>query len=429
MEATAAQDCSVKNQEKFNSFDWGWLVISFGMALGAGIVLVPVSVGVVGLIAFLWVALWAYPAIYLFQKLYMNTLFENKTPKCYSDTITDLIGKRWGSFLGILYFVMMAIWTIIYGMLVCSSIARYMYQFHIVNDPHLVNNALFSFIVMTILVFIGCKSEKLLFKLSGVVSVLLLACVLLAAILVLPHWQLSNVTYIPHGIKFVTNTTVMFPFALTTILFIQSLSPMVMSYRAQYADQKMAQRKAISTMRLALVILAVIVLFYIVAFAGIISQNAAVLAKEQNESVFTIVQSLHDSSPLLNIIGIFINICAVLAAFLSIITGMREGVRGIILNIMRSVTKKEHVEVKGATMELFIGLVIILMTWLSIVFQAPIYKLVPLCGPIFGIIGCLMPAYLVHKVPAFHKYKGLTVYYIVYVGLILCVSPILMKAL
>lgn len=232
MEATAAHDCSVKNQEKFNSFDWGWLVISFGMALGAGIVLVPVSVGVVGLIAFLWVALWAYPAIYLFQKLYMNTLFENKTPKCYSDTITDLIGKRWGSFLGILYFVMMAIWTIIYGMLVCSSIARYMYQFHIVNDPHLINNALFSFVVMTILVFIGCKSEKLLFKLSGVVSVLLLACVLLAAILVLPHWQLSNVTYIPHGIKFVTNTTVMFPFALTTILFIQSLSPMVMSYRA-----------------------------------------------------------------------------------------------------------------------------------------------------------------------------------------------------
>lgn len=415
------------NEKKFNSFDWGWLVISFGMALGAGIVLVPVSVGVVGLIAFLWVALWAYPAIYLFQKLYMNTLFENKEAKCYSDTITDLIGKNWGRFLGVLYFIMMSIWTIIYGMLVCSSIAHYLYQFNLVNNPHLIDNAFFTLVVMSVLVFIGCKSEKLLFKISGVVSVALLLCVLLAAILVLPYWKLDNVTYIPHGIKFVTSTTVMFPFALTTILFIQSLSPMVMSYRAKFSDQKLAQYKAIATMRLALIILAVIVLFYIISFAGIISQDSAVIAKHENQSVFTIIQSMHYSNPLINIIGIFINICAVLAAFLSIITGMREGVRGILLGILRGVNKSSMEHSKA--FEICIALVIILMTWLSIVFQVPIYHLVPLCGPIFGIIGCLMPAYLVYKVPMLNKYKGLTVYYIVYVGIILCISPILMKTL
>ena len=417
-----------KQALKFNSFDWGWLVISFGMALGAGIVLVPVSVGVVGLVAFLWVALWAYPAIYLFQKLYMNTLFENDTAKCYSDTIADLIGKKWGSFLGVLYFVMMAIWTIIYGMLVCSSIAHYLYQFHIVSDPNLLSNALFTLVVMSILVFVGCKSEKLLFKISGVVSVLLLACVLLAAIMVLPYWKFSNVTYIPQGLKFITSTTVMFPFALTTILFIQSLSPMVMSYRTKYADRQVAQKKAISTMRLALFILATIVLFYIVAFAGIISQSEAILAKNQNESVFAIIQKMNYSNPLINVLGIFINICAVLAAFLSIITGMREGVRGILLNLIRGIGKDGAI-VKSPVFEVIIGVIIILMTWLSIVFQVPIYKLVPLCGPIFGIIGCLMPALLVYKVPALHKYKGLTVYYIVYVGIILCISPLLMKAM
>lgn len=416
------------NEKRFNSFDWGWLVISFGMALGAGIVLVPVSVGVVGLVAFLWVALWAYPAIYLFQKLYMNTLFENKEAKCYSDTITDLIGRNWGRFLGILYFIMMAIWTIIYGMLVCSSIAHYLFQFKLVSDPDLINNALFTLAVMSVLVFIGCKSEKLLFKLSGIVSISLLVCVLVAAILVLPYWKLANVTYIPHGFKFVTSTTVMFPFALTTILFIQSLSPMVMSYRAKFTDQKLAQHKAIFTMRLALIILAVIVLFYIVAFAGIISQHAAEIAKNRNQSVFTIVQNMHYSNPLINIIGIFINICAVLAAFLSIITGMREGVRGVLLNILHS-TNKDSVILRGSMLEISIAVIIILMTWLSIVFQVPIYRLVPLCGPIFGIIGCLMPAYLVYKVPMLNKYKGLTIFYIVYVGIILCISPILMKAL
>jgi amino acid permease len=261
-----------------------------------------------------------------------------------------------------------------------------------------------------------------------VVSVLLLSCVLLAAIMVLPYWKFSNVTYIPQGIKFVTSTTVMFPFALTTILFIQSLSPMVMSYRTKYADRQFAQKKAISTMRLALLILATIVLFYIIAFAGIISQNEAILAKNQNESVFMIIQKMNYSNPLINVLGIFINICAVLAAFLSIITGMREGVRGILLNLIRGISKDGAI-VKSPVFEVIIGVIIVLMTWLSIVFQVPIYKLVPLCGPIFGIIGCLMPAFLVYKVPALYKYKGLTVYYIVYVGLILCISPLLMKAM
>ena len=43
---------SSSDSKKFDSFDWGWLVISFGMALGAGIVLVPVTVGVSGILIY-----------------------------------------------------------------------------------------------------------------------------------------------------------------------------------------------------------------------------------------------------------------------------------------------------------------------------------------------------------------------------------------
>nr|MBO0246767.1 hypothetical protein [Vibrio sp. Vb0592] len=47
------------------------------------------------------------------------------------------------------------------------------------------------------------------------------------------------------------------------------------------------------------------------------------------------------------------------------------------------------------------------------------------CSPIFGLVGCLIPAYLVYRVPALHKYKGVSLWVIIVTGLLLCISPLL----
>jgi amino acid permease len=74
---------------KFDNVDIGWIVMSIGMAVGAGIVFLPVQVGVMGLWVFLLSAVIGYPAMYLFQKLFINTLAESK--KC-----TDYIWVKTG---------------------------------------------------------------------------------------------------------------------------------------------------------------------------------------------------------------------------------------------------------------------------------------------------------------------------------------------
>lgn len=42
---TAAQ---WKADTRFDSTDWGWIIMSIGMAIGAGIVFLPVQVGLMG---------------------------------------------------------------------------------------------------------------------------------------------------------------------------------------------------------------------------------------------------------------------------------------------------------------------------------------------------------------------------------------------
>lgn len=70
------------------------------MAIGSGIVFLPVQVGLVGLWVFFASAVISYPIMYGFQRLYINTLASS--PKCedYASVISGYLGKKLGILLG-----------------------------------------------------------------------------------------------------------------------------------------------------------------------------------------------------------------------------------------------------------------------------------------------------------------------------------------
>ena len=79
-----------KEAIKFDSTDRGWIIMSIGMAIGAGIVFLPVQVGLVGVWVFLLSALIAYPSIYLLQRLFINTLADSPETGDFSSAFCTL---------------------------------------------------------------------------------------------------------------------------------------------------------------------------------------------------------------------------------------------------------------------------------------------------------------------------------------------------
>lgn len=53
-----------KAETKFSGIDLGWVILCVGMSLGAGIVFLPIQVGLSGLLIFALVALVGYPIAY-----------------------------------------------------------------------------------------------------------------------------------------------------------------------------------------------------------------------------------------------------------------------------------------------------------------------------------------------------------------------------
>ncbi|WP_253822077.1 MULTISPECIES: amino acid permease [unclassified Vibrio] len=410
-----------KEAVKFDSVDIGWIVMSIGMAIGAGIVFLPVQVGVMGLWVFLLSSIIGYPAMYLFQKLFINTLAESKECTDYPGVITGYLGKNWGMVLGALYFVMLVIWVLVYSLAVTNDSASYLHSFG-VTEGKLSDNVFYGLGLICLLSFIGSKGEKLLFKLSGFMAVTVLSLVAIMGVLLIAKWDMNNIPAIGDMGPMIKNAIITLPFTLTSILFIQSLSPMVISYRSHEKSIEVARYKASRAMKIAFAILFVIVFFFAVSFTFAISQEQAAEAMNQNISALAIVAQYFPGS-WATIAGIVINIFAVVTSFFGVFLAFKEACTGLAMNML--LRKYDESQIDSQLISKLVTVFIILLAWGAIAINAPILSFTSICSPVFGLVGCLIPAYLVYKVPHLHKYKGMATNLIIVTGILLCISPIL----
>ncbi|XHF82433.1 hypothetical protein SNR28_00130 [Vibrio sp. HN007] len=410
-----------KKATKFDSVDIGWIVMSIGMAIGAGIVFLPVQVGVMGLWVFLLSSIIGYPAMYLFQKLFINTLAESKECTDYPGVITGYLGKNWGMALGALYFVMLVIWVLVYSLAVTNDSASYLHSFG-VTEGKLSDNVFYGLGLICVLSFIGSKGEKLLFKLSGFMAVTVLSLVAVMGVLLVAKWDMNNIPAIGDMGPMIKDAIITLPFTLTSILFIQSLSPMVISYRSHEKSIEVARYKASRAMKIAFAILFVIVFFFAVSFTFAISQEQATSAMNQNISALAIIAQYFPGS-WATIAGIVINIFAVVTSFFGVFLAFKEACTGLAMNVL--LRKYDESQIDSKLISKLVTVFIILLAWGAIAINAPILSFTSICSPVFGLVGCLIPAYLVYQVPHLHKYKGMATNMIIITGILLCISPIL----
>lgn len=410
-----------KQAIKFDSVDVGWIVMSIGMAIGAGIVFLPVQVGVMGLWVFLLSSIIGYPAMYLFQKLFINTLAESKKCTDYPGVISGYLGKNWGVALGILYFLMLVIWVLVYSLAVTNDSSSYLHTFGI-TEGHLNQNAFYGLALICILAFIGSKGEKLLFKLSGFMAVTVLTLVGVMGVLLISRWDFNNIPAMGNMGTMIKDAIITLPFTLTSILFIQSLSPMVISYRSHEKSIEVARYKASRAMTIAFSILFVVVFFFAISFTFAINQEQAHEAMQQNISALAIIAHYFPGS-WATITGIVINIFAVVTSFFGVFLAFQEACRGLAMYLL--LRKFEESQINRQLVNKLVTVFIILLAWSAVALNAPILSFTSICSPIFGLVGCLIPAYLVYKVPSLHKYKGVATNLIIITGILLCISPLL----
>ena len=410
-----------KAATKFDSTDWGWVVLSIGMAIGAGIVFLPVKVGIIGVWVFLVSAVIAYPAMWLFQKLFINTLAKSKRCEDYPSVIAGYLGKNWGMLLGLLYFIMLAIWVFVYSTAITNDSASYLKTFGITRT-NLSSAPLYGLGIVCILVAIASTAEKVLFRISSIMVITKITIIFLLGVVMIPRWDISNIGVFPDLGCLVKQTIVLLPFTLTSILFIQSLSPMVISFRSHNKNIEVARYKSVRAMNIAFFTLFVVVFFYAMSFNLVLGHDQAVQAANENISTLAIAARNLDGA-WVQILSVVLNIFAVMTAFFGVFQGFKEACQGIAMNVVKRFVPEERINRRLLSFAILVFGV--LVSWGAIVLNAPVLSFTSICSPIFGMIGCLIPTYLVLRVKSLRELRGPGLILIVFAGILLLVSPFL----
>ena len=240
--------------------------------------------------------------------------------------------------------------------------------------------------------------------------------------MIVPQWDLENVKDITSLWQMLSQTIVTLPFAMTSILFLQSLSPMVIYARSEYEDLEVARTKALQIMNRAFLILAGVVFFFAFSCTMSITHQDAYNAFVANTSFLAIMVKVIPGT-LVPALGVTIDICAVTTSFFGVLLGLHEACVGLYMNFFAGNKPKESVNMAKVSAGV-VGL-IVLLGWSATVVNFPILYFTSICSPIFAIIGCFIPVTLVYKVDGLAKYRGLQSWIVLATGALLVISPLL----
>ncbi|MCS3431070.1 serine transporter [Klebsiella sp. BIGb0407] len=411
----------IKQKIPFTSYDMGWVVLCIGMAIGAGIIYMPVQVGVKGIWVFVASVALSYPAVYWLQDLYLKTLTQTKSCESYAEIITQYLGKNWGALLGVMYFLMLLTGILNYSMSLVNDSAVYLKSYH-VTESVLSKTAWYPLILLVIVVLIANQGEKLLFRISGPMIAFKLGIIVFLGVVMLPFWSLSNISEFPPVFIFLRDVLLTLPFTLFSILFVQILNPMNIAFRKVESDPVIASMRSVRATRIAYIILVVSVLFFAFSFSFSITKEEAASALEQNISALALASQIMPGN-LVNILSVTLNIFAILTAFFSIYLGFKEAVMGLAVNIISRISRASNVNRSLLSTVIVVSIVVFLWGWVS--FDISVMLLMQVSGPIFGLVACLIPFYLVAKVSALENLRSKKNYYVAFYGVLLCISPLL----
>ncbi|HDT3518267.1 TPA: transporter [Klebsiella pneumoniae subsp. pneumoniae] len=407
------------NKIPFTSYDAGWVILCIGMAIGGGIIFLPVQIGLKGIWVFTLSVLIAYPALYMMQSLYLKTLSQSPECKDYSGVITFYLGKNWGFFLGVAYFIMLLKGMLTYSLAATFDSASYLQTFGISSDK-LSDNWWYGLVVLALLVSIAAQGEKLLFKVSGPMVLVKLAVVVLLGLVMIPHWDMRNISNLPPFGELLVGTVLTLPFTLISILFVQILSPMNVAFRKVEPDPQIATLRALRVSRIAYGILVCAVLFFAFSFTFSLSHEQATEAAQNNISAMAIVAKVIPGE-VVRIMSVLLNIFAIVTAFFGIFLGFQEAMKGIVMNILSRFVDEKSINETGVSIG--VSIFIVLLLWVWVLTHFPILLLQQIGAPVYGIVSCIIPCYLVFKVTQLRKYYSWRVLFISATGVLLCLSP------
>lgn len=378
--------------------DTTWVISLFGTAVGAGILFLPINAGMGGFWPLVVMALLVGPMTYFAHRGLARFVLSSKQKNAdITQVVEEHFGMGAGKLITLLYFFAIYPIVLIYGVGITNTVESFMVnQLQMTAPPRWILSIVLIMGMMSVML----AGEKLMLKVTELLVYPLIAILAGLSLYLIPDWSGAALSQVPSAKDFATTLWLTIPVLVFAFNHSPAISSFALAQRRDNGDNAVAKSDAILK-RTSMVLLGFVMFF---VFSCVMSLTPAQLAeaKAQNIAVLSYLANQH-ASPIISYFGPLVAFVAIVSSFFGHYLGAREGLKGIIVQQMRSSGKQPNMK----KLEVFIIAFFILTLWGTAVANPSILGMIEsLGGPIIATILFIMPMYAIKKVPAMAKYQG-----------------------
>ncbi|NNG43675.1 HAAAP family serine/threonine permease [Pseudoalteromonas sp. NEC-BIFX-2020_002] len=402
----AAQfEASTTSKSKWNFHDTQWVLSLFGTAVGAGILFLPINIGIGGFWPLVILACLAFPMTFLAHRGLARFVLSSKNKDAdFTDVVEEHFGVNAGRLISLLYFLSIFPILLIYGVGLTNTVDSFIVNQLGMESPPRV---LLSGVLVAGMISLMLGGEKLMLRAFAILVYPLVGILFFLSLYLIPSWQMPNMSFPEFG-SFSQTLWLSIPIIVFSFSHAAAISSFANIQRGHYGKEATAKSEAI--LKRTSLLLIVFVLLFVFSCVLSLTSEQMLQAKAQNVSVLSYLANVTDNS-FIATLGPLVAFIAITSSFLGHFLGARESFNGL-------VTKQTKLDVKIADK---IGVAIMFFAiWFCAVQNPSILDMMDkLSGPIIAMILFIMPMIAVYKVPALQKYRGrFSTLFVLFVGVL-----------
>ncbi|WP_105254238.1 aromatic amino acid transport family protein [Pseudoalteromonas sp. T1lg75] len=387
----------------WNRHDTHWLLSLFGTAVGAGILFLPINVGLGGFWPLVIMALAAFPMTYLAHRgLARFVLSSKKDDSDFTDVVQEHFGATAGRLISLLYFLSIFPILLIYGVGLTNTVDDFIVNQLSMSSPP---RAVLSGVLVAAMVAVMLGGEKLMLRAFAFLVYPLVAVLFGLSLYLIPHWQMPSMD-ISSAPELATNLWLAVPVIVFSFSHAAAISSFANAQRRHYGEQ--ARAKSDNILKYTAIMLISFVLLFVFSCVFALSSEQLLAAKDANISVLSYLANTYNN-PLLAYVGPLVAFVAITSSFFGHFLGARESFNGLVV-------KHSSLSYRGAD-KLGVALMFVAI-WICAIYNPSILGMMEaISGPIIAMILFIMPMIAVYKVPALAQYRGkLSTLFVLLVG-------------
>ena len=398
----------------WTSYDTQWVLSLFGTAVGAGILFLPINLGIGGIVPLIIMAILAYPMTYLAHRGFTRFILSSRrTDADFTDVVVEHFGPAAGQGISLLYFLSIFPVLLIYGVGLTNTVDSFM-----VNQADMASmpRAWLSGVLVAGLIAIMLAGEKAMLRTFSIMVYPLVAILLFLSVYLIPSWHIPDLV-MPAMSDLSSTLWLATPVVIFSFSHVAALSSFANAQRRHYGDEEATPKSEVIVRRTNLMLI-VFVMLFVGSCVLTLSPEQLVEAKAQNVSVLSYLANATDN-PFIATLGPIVAFIAITSSFIGHFLGARESLIGMLTKSTPLSHRQAHAICIFA---LFLSI------WaVSIINPSILGMMEALSGPIIAMILFIMPMIAVYKVKSLHMYKGkLSTFFVLATGAV-AVSALVFK--